>query len=75
MLKGTPQLRKRPVSTIQGVREWSPENFTVSLREKMWSKTLVQFFPNMNGFLKNKNLKRCPTVWELLHHFIVVIIK
>jgi hypothetical protein len=38
----------------------------------MWSKTLVQFFPNMNGFLKNKNLKRCPTVWELLHHFIVV---
>jgi hypothetical protein len=31
--------------------------------------------PNMNGFLKNKNLKRCPTVWELLHHFIVVIIK
>jgi hypothetical protein len=35
----------------------------------------LQFFPNMNGFLKNKNLKRCPTVWELLHHFIVVIIK
>jgi hypothetical protein len=42
-----------------------------SARE-MWSKTLVQFFPNMNGFLKDKNLKRCPTVWELLHHFIVV---
>jgi hypothetical protein len=60
---------------IQGVREWSSKNFRVSLWGKMWSKTLVPFFPNMNVFLKNKYLKWCPTVWELLHHFIVVIIK
>jgi hypothetical protein len=36
---------------------------------------LNTIFPNMNGFLKDKNLKWCHTVWELLHHFIVVIIK
>jgi hypothetical protein len=36
---------------------------------------LNTIFPNMNGFLKNKNFKWCPTVWELLHHFIVMIIK
>jgi hypothetical protein len=59
---------------IQGVRKWSPKNFRVSLWGKMWSKTLIQFFPNINGFLKNKNFKWCPTVWELLHHFIVVTI-
>jgi hypothetical protein len=47
----------------------------VSLWGKMWSKTLIPFFPNMNGFLKDKNIKWCLTVWELLHHFIVVIIK
>jgi hypothetical protein len=36
---------------------------------------IENLFPNMNGFLKNKNFKWCLTVWELLHHFIVVIIK
>jgi hypothetical protein len=28
---------------IQGVREWSPENFRVSLSGKMWSKTFIPF--------------------------------
>jgi hypothetical protein len=50
---------------LQGVREWSPKNFRVNLCGKMWSKTLIPFFPNMNSFFKNKNLKWCPTVWEL----------
>jgi hypothetical protein len=44
------------------------------LRENMVD-NVNTIFPNMNGFLKDKNLKWCPTVWELLHHFIVVIIK
>jgi hypothetical protein len=52
----------------------NPKNARVSLWGKMWSKTLIPFFPNMNGFLNNKHLKWCPTVWELLHHFIIVVI-
>jgi hypothetical protein len=43
------------------------------VRENM-VKNLNTIFPNVNGFLKNKNVKWCSTVWELLHHFIVVII-
>jgi hypothetical protein len=36
---------------------------------------LPRMSANMNGFLKDKNLKWSPTVWVLLQNFIVGIIK
>jgi hypothetical protein len=36
---------------MQGVREWFPKNFRVSLSEKMWSKTFlkIKLFPAVLG--------------------------
>jgi hypothetical protein len=56
------------ISTIQGVREWSPENFRVSLSGKMWSKTFIPFLDKLNRFLK---MKLFPAVLGLLKYCFV----
>jgi hypothetical protein len=53
---------------IQGVREWSPKNFRVSLLEKMWSKTFIPFLDRLNRFLK---IKLFPAVLGLLKYCFV----
>jgi hypothetical protein len=53
---------------IQGVREWSPENFRVSLSGKMWSKTFIPFLDKLNPFLK---MKLFPAVLGLLKYCFV----
>jgi hypothetical protein len=51
---------------IQGVREWSPKNFRVSLSGKMWPKTFISFLDKLNRFLK---IKLFPTVLGLLKYY------
>jgi hypothetical protein len=48
---------------IQGVREWSPENFRVSLSGKMWSKT---FIPFLEPFSENEIVPCCFGTAEIL---------
>jgi hypothetical protein len=45
------------------------------VRENVVEKLNTIFSKHEYSFLKNKNFKWCPTVWEFLHHFIVAIIK
>jgi hypothetical protein len=53
---------------IQGVREWSPKNFRVSLSGKMWSKTFIPLLDKLNRFLK---IKLFPVVLGLLKYCFV----
>jgi hypothetical protein len=53
---------------IQGVREWSPKNFRVSLLEKMWPKTFITFLHKLNRFLK---IKLFPGVLGLLKYCFI----
>jgi hypothetical protein len=53
---------------IQGVREWSPKNFRVSLSGKTWAKTFIRFLDKLNRFLK---IKLFPAVLGLLKYCFV----
>jgi hypothetical protein len=50
---------------IQGVREWSPKNFRVSLSGKIWPKTFIAFLDKLNRFLK---IKLFPALLGLLKY-------
>jgi hypothetical protein len=50
---------------IQGVREWSPKNFRVSVSGKMWSNTFIPFLDKLHRFLK---IKLFPAVLGLLKY-------
>jgi hypothetical protein len=60
--------KKKKLRTIQGVREWSPKNFRVSLSGKMWSKTFIPLLDKLNRFLK---IKLFPVVLGLLKYCFV----
>jgi hypothetical protein len=55
-------------SKIQGVREWFPKNFRVSLSGKMWSKTFIRFLDKLKRFLK---IKLFPAVLGVLKYCFV----
>jgi hypothetical protein len=59
---------KHSEQDIQGVREWSPKNFRVSLSGKMWAKTFIRFLDKLNRFLK---IKLFPAVLGLLKYCFV----
>jgi hypothetical protein len=61
----------RSIWIIQGVREWSPKNFRVSLSGKMWSKTFIPLLDKLNRFLK---IKLFPVVLGLLKYCLYVSI-
>jgi hypothetical protein len=56
---------KKSYAYIQGVREWSPKNFRVSLSGR---KTFIRFLDKLNRFLK---IKLFPAVLGLLKYCFV----